>query len=313
MKARASASLSAHNSRIPDAVPSATVRDLRKTGFGRDIFRVTWYGVNILLFAALVAVLWAAAWEYSTECYLRGFSDAIIPISAAPTQKVQAILNWMGHAPTRFDQAPESMADDRDPTDTLNYASLLSVCGTATNAFLNLADTGGLTVRRLLLLDENRTTVHVVAEILIDGRWIVVDPVFHTIFRGPDGGMLTRQQLASPAVFRAATQNITDYLPTYTFDRAVHLRLSHFGPLGRWLRETFGIQTWEGWSVLSLIMERESLELLVVFTFVALCLLILRGVFRWYGEARLGIRMKRMHRKLFHAGRLLFDLPISPD
>ncbi|HKV48361.1 MAG TPA: transglutaminase domain-containing protein [Candidatus Acidoferrales bacterium] len=307
MKARASASLSAHNSHIQDNVPGTTARDLRGTGFGHDIFRVSWYGINILLFVALVAVLWTAAWEYSTECYLRGFSDAIIPFSAAPAQKVQAILNWMGHTPARFDQAPESMVDDRDPTDTLNYASLLSVCGTATNAFLNLADTGGLTVRRLLLLDANRTTVHVVAEVLIDGRWIVVDPVFHTIFRGADGGMLTRQQLVSSAVFRAATQNIPDYLPTYTFDRAVHVRLSHFGPIGQWVRDKWGVPSWADRPVLSLMLERKSLELFVVFVFAALCLLILRGVLRWYGEACLGIRTERMHRKLFRLGLLFLE------
>lgn len=307
MKARASASLSAHNSHIPGTVSNAAARDLREAGFGHGIFRVTWYGVNILLFAALVGVLWTAAWEYSTECYLRGFSDAVIPFSAAPTRKIEAILHWMGHSPARFDQAPESMADDRDPTDTLNYASLLSVCGTATNAFLNLADTGGLTVRRLLLLDVNRTTVHVVAEVLIDGRWIIVDPVFHTIFRGTDGGMLTSQQLASPTVFRRATQNIPGYLPTYTFDRAVHVRLSHFGPVGRWVRNIWGVPAWESWPALSLIMERESLELFVVFAFLVLCLLIVRGVLRWYGEARLGIRMEHMYRKLFRAGRLLFE------
>ncbi|MGH9574630.1 MAG: transglutaminase domain-containing protein [Candidatus Acidiferrales bacterium] len=306
MKARASASLPEQNSHIPDTVPSATARDLHETGFGHRIFRVTWYAVNIFLFAALLAVLWAVAREYSTERYLKGFSDAIIPFSAPPTQKVQAILNWMGHTPARFDQAPASMADDRDPTDTLNYASLLSVCGTATNAFLNLADTGGLTVRRLLLLDANRTTVHVVAEVLIDERWIVADPVFHTIFRGTDGGTLTSQQLASPAVFHTATQNIPNYLPTYTFDRAVHVHLSRFGPVGRWVRNTWGIPGWEGRPVLSLIMERESLELFVVFAFVALCLLVLRSVLRWYGETRLGIRIEHMHRRLFRAGGLLF-------
>lgn len=308
MKARVSDSLSPHNSQSSATLSSATSPriNLGEVSLSRYVFQAAWHGVSVFVLIAIIGLVWAAAREYSTERYLKGFSDAIIPFSEAPTQKVQAILNWMGHTPTRFDQAPASMADDRDPTDTLNYASLLSVCGTATNAFLNLADTSGLTARRLLLLDANRTTVHVVAEVLIDGRWIVVDPVFHTIFRGAGGGMLTRQQLVSPVVFHAATQNIPDYLPTYTFDHAVHVRLSHFGPVGRWVRNTWGVPGWEGWPVVSLIMERESLGLFVVFALLVLCLLILRSALRWYGEARLGIRMQHMHRKLFRAGRLLF-------
>jgi len=54
-------------------------------------------------------------------------------------------------------------------------------------------------------------------------------------------------------------------------------------------------------------MERESLELFVVFAFLVLCLLIVRGVLRWYGEARLGVRTEHMYRELFRAGRLLFE------
>ncbi len=307
--ARASAPLPVPRSRVSDTVTgmAAPRSDSRETGVGHDAFRVGSYAVNLFLLISLLAVFWAAAWEYSTERYLKGFSDAIIPFSATPVQKVQAILNWMGHAPARSDQAPESMADDRNPTETLNYASLLNVCGTATNAFLNLADTGGLTVRRLLLLDANRNTVHVVAEVLIAGRWIVVDPVFRTIFRSADSKMLTADQLAVPAIFRSATENIAGYDPAYVFDHAVHVRLSHFGPAGRWLREIMGVPRWEGWPLLSLATERESLELTIVFSLMAVFLLILRSAMRWYGEARLGIRTERMHRKLLRAGRLLFE------
>jgi len=309
MKLARSASVSIHHSQIPEDLPSTTASRSgpSKSGFGHHVFRVAWYGVNTLLFIALLTVLWSAAWEYSTERYLKGFSDAIIPVSAAPAQKVEAILKWMAHTPARFDQAPESMSDDRNPTDTLNYNSLLSVCGTATNAFLNLAYTGGLTARRLLLLDANRTTVHVVAEVFIGGRWVVVDPVFHIIFRGVNGQMLTGDQLANPAIFSAATKDIAGYEPTYVYDRAVHIRLSHLGPLGRWLRETFGVSDWERWPILSLIMERESLEALILFASFALFLVILRAALRWYGEAQLGIRTERVRRKLIRVRRVLFQ------
>ncbi len=46
---------------------------------------------------------------------------------------------------------PENLPP-RDPQETLNYRQLLDVCGSATNAFLNLSRSGGLETRRLLLL-----------------------------------------------------------------------------------------------------------------------------------------------------------------
>ena len=89
------------------------------------VFRAAWYAVNILLLLSILGVLWSAAWEYSTRRYLKGFSDAIIPVSSSPVQKIQAILDWMSHSPARATEAPDSYSDDRDPIDTLNYASLL--------------------------------------------------------------------------------------------------------------------------------------------------------------------------------------------
>ncbi len=82
--------------------------------------------------------MYAAAWEYSTRRYLAGFSDAIVPATAPGDEKIQAILNWMAHGPARYPSMPSDLIPDRDPTDTLNYYALLQVCGTATNAFINL-------------------------------------------------------------------------------------------------------------------------------------------------------------------------------
>jgi hypothetical protein len=123
-----------------------------------------------------VAAVYATAWEYSTRRYLKGFSDAIIPAAASPEEKIQAILDWMAHGPARLRSGFVSSGQDRDPTDTLNYDSLLRVCGTATNAFINLAVSGGLPARRILLLNSDQGAKHVDAEVLVKGRWIVVDP-----------------------------------------------------------------------------------------------------------------------------------------
>ena len=152
------------------------------------ILRACWPAVNLLLLVAFVAVIFSVGWEFSTRSYLRGFSDAIIPAADNPEQKIEAILQWMAHGPARRDGPDPGGLANRNPEETLNVQSLLNVCGTASNAFVNIAQVSGLRARRLLLLTENGTAKHVVVEVLVGGRWIVVDPSHHFILRLSDGG-----------------------------------------------------------------------------------------------------------------------------
>jgi len=286
-----------------------SVKTLRAEASAADrhtIFRVFWYGGNILLIFAIVVAAYSGAWEYSTRRYLRGFSDAIVPESSSTEQKIEAILQWMSHGPARQEMDPPVPGPDRNPTDTLNYASLLRVCGSATNAFVNLADSAGLPARRLLLLDSHRMTKHVVAEVFVDGRWIVVDPAFRTVLRGPDGQLLTREQLANPAIFAAATRGIADYDPAYTFDRTAHVRIARLRVIGVSIRSILdrGLPGWEDSAAVSLMLERESLAILVIALILVVLLGLLRVGLRWYGESRLGVRPVRFRqqvRRAFHA------------
>jgi hypothetical protein len=270
------------------------------------LFRAVWYTGNILLILAILLAGYSAVWEYSTRKYLKGFSDAVVPSSSSAEAKAQAILHWMSDGPSRQVAGPDASSPDRDPADTLNYASLLRVCGSATNAFINLGDSAGLMVRRLLLLDSRRTTKHVVAEVLIDGRWIVVDPAFRTVMRGSDGGLLTREQLSDPAVFSAATRDIKGYDPSNTFESTVHVRIYRLGFAGSALRGALNrlLPGWEDSTAISLLMERESLATMVVALTLVFLLGLLRVGLRWYGERRLGIRPVRVRqqiRRAFHA------------
>ena len=276
------------------------------------VFLTLWYAVNSLLILSILLAVYAAGWEYSTRRYLKGFSDAIIPESASPQEKIDAILDWMSHGPSRQQTVPDSYSSDRDPTSTLNYASLLRVCGSATNAFVNLADSEGLQARRLLLLDSNRMTRHVVAEVLLGGRWIVVDPAFRTQLRGDSGQSLTREQLTDPIVLSSATATIPKYSSDYTYDVTAHVRLARirFGgmPLRTMLTELF--PDWENSAAISLLLERESLATLAVALMLVSLLAFLRVVMRWYGESRLGFQSIRIRNQLRRAGEALFE--VSP-
>src|SRR5260370_38732348 len=68
---------------------------------GYPILRACWYLANIFLAVSLGLVVFSAAWEFSMRSYLKGFSDAIIPFSDNPEQKVEAILAWFHPAPPR--------------------------------------------------------------------------------------------------------------------------------------------------------------------------------------------------------------------
>lgn len=273
------------------------------------LFRAVWYAGNILLIFSILLAAYSAVWEYSTRRYLKGFSDAVVPESSSATDKVEAILNWMSRGPSRQESDRIISAPDRDPTDTLNYTSLLKVCGSATNAFINLADSAGLNARRLLLLDSRRLTTHVVVEVLIDGRWVVVDPAFRMIPRGIDGRLLTREDLADPAILAAATRGVPGYSSDYTFSRAVHFRASRLGYVGLPLRIALDrlLPGWEESPELSLLLERESLATMVVVLTAVFLLAILRVVLRWYGERYLGMRLVRIRQQVWRAFSVFVD------
>ena len=199
-------------------------------------FQTAWYAINFLFLTSVLLLVLGIAWEYSTRRYLKGFADAVVPLSAGPEQRVEAILAWMKHGPARRSTVGTDSLAQRDPQDTLNYGELLRVCGTATNAFVNLASSSGLPARRLLLLGPDQRTKHVVADVRLEDRWVVVDPAYRTIFRDAQGRLLTRQQLTDPRSFREATQKVEGYPPEYTFERTAHVRVGRVPVIGKLLR-----------------------------------------------------------------------------
>jgi hypothetical protein len=269
----------------------------------RRVYERTSFVFSGLLAMAILMTVFSVMWEYSTRKYLKGFSDAIVPVAAAPEQKIQSILDWMARGPARRPAGIDGSTPDRDPTETLNYRALLQVCGTATNAFINLAESVGLTTRRLLLLDSQRLVKHVSAEVLVDGRWIVVDPAFRVILRDSHGKLLTREQLTDPRVFSAATANIPGYNPNYSYESTTHIRLGRLPLIGLPLRRLLDSVRpgWEESPTLSLLAERESLAMMLAAISLVIFLLLARASLRWYGEHRLGIHNLRVRERIWLA------------
>lgn len=274
-------------------------------------FRAVWWSCNLLLAVSLFALAYTGVREFSVRRYLDGYSDAIVPNFLPPERKVQAILDWMRAEPSRgIADNPATLAT-RDPETTLNYAQLLKVCGTATNAFLNLARASDLQVRRLLLLSPDRTTKHVVAEVLIDQRWIVVDPTYRVIMKDAQGRFLTRKELQDPAIFQQATSKIPGYPPEYSYENVAHVRLSRLPFQGFHMRRIFDA-IYPGWEEAvdwSLLLERVSYFYLVLAAVATIFLLLVRQALAWYADSMLRIHRFHFREKLMRASMAFFSTP----
>lgn len=278
---------------------------------GQKLFRISWRITNALLVLSVMSILYSAGWEYSVRRYLSGFSDAVVPVGAPPERRLQAILGWMRTGPTRSEEVSPTGLAVRDPEKTLNYQQLLIVCGTATNAFLNLARSSDLEVRRLLLLSPDQRTKHVVAEVRLNGRWIVVDPTYRVIHRNAAGEMLTREQLRNRQIFAEAVARIPGYPPAYDYENYVHVRVNKFGLGAVKLRPILNrlFSGWEERVDWSLLVERESFFVLTLAAIATLLLFLLRQVLAWYADRRWKLARFRLRSNVSRAGAALFTTP----
>jgi hypothetical protein len=275
------------------------------------VFRFAWILLDVLLIIALLGFAFGSVWEYSTRQYLKGFSDAIVPEGSSPQQKVESILAWMGKGPSRLSTDHPADLLNRDPRQTLNYQQLLDVCGGATNAFVNLAISNGLRARRLLLLDSHGLTTHVTAEVWLDDRWVVVDPVFHLIARDSSGRLLTLRDMENQEILRQVTASIPGYPAAYSYSSTAHVRLSRIPLVGRYSKGAIN-WIWPRWEEefdWTLLLERSSFALLVASSLALVILVLVRLLVGKYGEKKLGITRVHLHRQVWRAGAVLRGHP----
>jgi hypothetical protein len=274
-------------------------------------FRALWWGCNLLLALAILATAWTGVWEYSVRQYLKGFSDAIVPEASSPQQKVEAILSWIRFGPPRQEAPSAADLSPRDPQDTLNYRQLLAVCGSATNAFLNLSRSTGLQARRLLLLSPEKTSKHVVAEVYLDGRWIIVDATYRVIMKDAKGRLLTRTDLQNPQIFQEATSLIPRYIPEYSYESYAHVRIAALPFHGFHIRELLD-RTFPGWDEYfdwSLLLERRSFFDLFLSVNALIFLLFSRIFLAWLADHHLRIPRFHFRENLGRATAAFFTSP----
>jgi hypothetical protein len=274
-------------------------------------FRIIWWISNLLLAVALVSTVYSGMWELSVRRYLRGFSDAIVPVAASPQQKVQAVLSWMLNGPPRLHSANPQLLSAHDPEETLNYQDLLAVCGSATNALLNLSRSAGVPARRLLLLAPDRTAKHVVAEVQVDGRWVIVDATYRAFMKDAKGNLLTRSELQNPELFREATSALANYPSQYSYERFAHVRLAALPFHGVGLRPVLDrlFPHWEEYLDWTLLLERRSFFAFFFSTVTLLFLMIVRLALGWVADHRLLVPRFHLRANLGRAIAAFFTSP----
>jgi hypothetical protein len=187
----------------------------------------------------------------------------------------------------------------------------LQVCGSATNAFLNLSRSTGLETRRLLLLTPERSTMHVVAEVNLDNRWVVVDPTYRVMLRDAQGNLLTRHELQNPAIFEEATNLIPNYTKMYSYQSFAHVRLASLPFHGYQIRQKLDryLPRWDEYLDWSLLLERRSFLYLFFSVNALVFLMLMRVLLGWVADHRLRISRFHFRENLVRATAAFFTSP----
>jgi hypothetical protein len=282
--------------------PPSSRNSMEESALG--FFKLTVFANYVLVIAAVCLLTCSLAWNFSTRCYLRGFADAIVPVDGSSQEKSEALLAWLRHEPGR-NRAPGDQGILRDPVWIVQNAQLLKVCGSASNAFLNLADAARLNTRRLLLLDSTGGAKHVVVEVQWGKRWVVVDPSLGLVFKDGLGRALSKENLRDPVIFQDAVSRMPGYSRTYTFEHTHQIRLERVPLLGAVLRHVLNrlFPAWEGAIDWAYVLENPSL-----WPMLASIPLLLSGILiRWfvyrYRQNRIGLEIVGIRKRLRNAGR----------
>lgn len=224
----------------PEALLAAQIQERGSPAASRRGLALARYATWTLVIVAMGFFVFGLAWDYSSRRYLKGFADAIVPLMGSPEEKTEALAAWFRHEPPRINTPITGSTvalQNRDAVTIVQNRRLLKICGSASNAFVNLGDAAGLNARRLLLLDQSGGVMHVVAEVQWGDRWIVVNPQQGFVFKDHLGHALTKEELRDPEVFRDAISRMPGYNPMYTFDRTIHIRLRRIPIVGQLMRK----------------------------------------------------------------------------
>ena len=281
------------------------IGEVRPPGKSHRWFAGIHFATRALAVFAICLLVYGLLWNYATRRYLKGFSDAIVPLQGTQEQRTEALLAWFRHEPRRLNTGVQGEVSLRDPVIIVQNERLLKICGSASNAFINLASAAGLKTRRLLLLDNAGIVMHVVVEVWWGDRWAVVDPQQGRVFRDLQGRPLSKEDLRKPAKFAEALSAMPGYRPEYNFAHIIHIRTGRM-PFGSMVRGTLShlFPNWEEVVNWGYFPENPSLWPIIFALPLLFVSLVLHGLVGWYGRKKLGVDTWGLRERFRQAGRV---------
>ena len=275
------------------------------------IIRACWFVVNILLLVSLVAVIYGVGWEFSTRSYLKGFSDAIIPASDNPEQKIEAILQWMAHGPVR--RSSSDPGGTRGAQSGRN-AQLSTTSGSLRHRDERVRESGAehWPARATASPAGSERAQQTRGRGSLDrrpmGRCRPLIPFYPPASRRTfsDAGGVER-----PRRFPGRDAIDSQLSASYTYESTVHVRLARIPWIGKHLRGIFNF-IWPPWEEAinwTLLVERESFAMLVASIFLLCFALAARLLLGWYCRTKLGIARERLRDQILRAGHMMVGTP----
>ena len=87
---------------IMEVTVSDQIREKRPIVYSSRWFSLGYFAARTLIVLALGLFVLGVAWNYSTRRYLKGFADAIVPLTGSPEEKTEALVEWFHHEPQRL-------------------------------------------------------------------------------------------------------------------------------------------------------------------------------------------------------------------
>ena len=169
---------------------------------------------NVFLIPSILLLIASIGFEARTRIYLSGAASTIVSANASDEIKLHQILAWIIQHPTRrsFDIP---LFADRSPVASLNSEAALRICGSSVATFMGLSSVANLPTRRVLLLDDHFSTHHVVAQVLVSGNWIYVDPLLGKEIAPPAGPKTFIRLARTPLVGQALQSWMLVHYPNF--------------------------------------------------------------------------------------------------
>ena len=111
------------------------------------------------------------------------------------------------------------------PGDVVRWGSdFRGPCGSYSRVVHVMLDERGIRNRFLFLTDDHGSTIHTVLEVWMGGKWAVVDPSFGIVYRRPEGGYVSADELKDdPDLLRWNVRTVSGYDASYDYHAFTHL------------------------------------------------------------------------------------------